>query len=729
MRYLTKPLITLSICILGSITFGQKYTPAWARDVMWNNDDPNFEITEVPEKWKDESAVILYESTIYEFKKQSMAAKVNNDIYHRKRIKILDKSAVNDNAEFSFETLTDRAFSREGEFLGIKIIKPDGTTHEIDLESSVQMDKYSNSRESYQVDEGYHKLALPDLEIGDIIDYYYVIINSIPTKYTRDSKRFEFEPIIKVLPENYPILNGKLGFLAERRCFINLGVSNGAPEPIVKTIDEKPYYLIEYGDLEKTEPVIWSSPLLLYPSVRFQVITAPPSVSEYEKQFLSEPEIMKTSVDEEELHRLLKILSNQFRKSKSDLEKRAYKYIGNKNQTTSAETIVEELFYYLRHKLHFNYTYHWGFYSSVYKAVDRYAFTQAYSKILSERNIEHSVFLGVPKTLGELESVVFLDEITSGIRFEGEDGVKYILEPERHSVFGEIPSYLQGTKILLVDVHSDEISDPYYDSIPMMPSSENYEHDVVNITIDTLNEGKINLKLHSITGGTVKERFASLMLMPDLYYRDEYRQYIMVYPLTNYEQSRILEYVDYLEENKDDFIEYQNEKVETYLKDMLAIEEVELDTIIQKQLGRSSEQAEIEFELKASSAELISKTGDYIIIDAGQFIGTNINLSERDKERTEDVHMPSAREFKSSVTIRIPKGYEPANLDEFNISVSNETGCFSSKVDHFGQLVMLNTVKKYYRDYEPVSNWPLMLEFMDAANEFVQKKLVLKRID
>lgn len=111
---------------MGHIVLGQ-ITAEDIENRMWQSSNPEDTMMVIPGKWKDESAVILFKSESYEYKKQSMAAKVNDDFYFHQRIKLLDKAAITDFSEFTFGDLDKAAYGRQGVFMGVKVVKPDGS--------------------------------------------------------------------------------------------------------------------------------------------------------------------------------------------------------------------------------------------------------------------------------------------------------------------------------------------------------------------------------------------------------------------------------------------------------------------------------------------------------------------------------------------------------------------------------------------------------------------------
>ena len=102
-----KKVVVLFVCLLLYVPVLLAQTPAKikaVRDKMWGLEDADFKASLVPDKWKKESAVVLCRSFEYQVKKQAMANYVDENLYTRNRIKLLDQSAVNHYSEMSFQS-------------------------------------------------------------------------------------------------------------------------------------------------------------------------------------------------------------------------------------------------------------------------------------------------------------------------------------------------------------------------------------------------------------------------------------------------------------------------------------------------------------------------------------------------------------------------------------------------------------------------------------------------
>ena len=122
-------LLTLSLSIYSQ-------DKAEIKDFFWGKNDVFKTANSVPDKWKKESAVIIYKNEFYDYHKFGTNVTYTSAI--RKRIKLLDIAAVKEFSEFSFQ---DKFSSNKGysnkqstTTIGVKIVKSDGKEIEIDVE-------------------------------------------------------------------------------------------------------------------------------------------------------------------------------------------------------------------------------------------------------------------------------------------------------------------------------------------------------------------------------------------------------------------------------------------------------------------------------------------------------------------------------------------------------------------------------------------------------------------
>src|SRR5690606_15359741 len=123
--------------------------------------------------------------------------------------------AVTEFSEFSFK---DRFYSTKGwggfkkgtNIIGIKVIKPDGTEKEVNVDE-----------EAVTTDE-VKKIAISNLEIGDIIDYYFYSVEPF-----KSVGAYGFDAVEQTLGDVYPTMDLKITFMTENDFFVNFNTYNG----------------------------------------------------------------------------------------------------------------------------------------------------------------------------------------------------------------------------------------------------------------------------------------------------------------------------------------------------------------------------------------------------------------------------------------------------------------------------------------------------------------------
>src|SRR5690349_11068935 len=152
-------------------------------------EEPEFKISKVPDNWTQESAVIIAQKIDYAYVRKTMSSGMTIKEYVRKRIRLQDKNALEKFSEFYYATYgkkTDVAYS---------IIKASGKVIPVNLSKGIEVDKDVDNvyRPIYLTrNTSFFKIAIPDLEIGDIIDYYYASAEEVPL----EKGQGEFTPYI-----------------------------------------------------------------------------------------------------------------------------------------------------------------------------------------------------------------------------------------------------------------------------------------------------------------------------------------------------------------------------------------------------------------------------------------------------------------------------------------------------------------------------------------------------
>jgi hypothetical protein len=243
--------------------------------IVWNDADADFAITATPDKWKEESGIIIAQKTKFSFDKDANKLVVFE--ITRRRIKLNDHDAVNTYSSFFFRL----GSSKDG--AGFKIIKSNGTVKEVSIRNALLVEDLSDVPETFQpyigkaktkIDKSkseviYYKIAIPDLDPGDIIDYGTIFYDDNTVKKT---SYIEFQPIYFICTREYPVMSQKFEIDTDDKSFVNSKAINGAPEFKDNTGSRDADYTWEDRNRERLNDARWVNNFVDLPLVKFQIV-------------------------------------------------------------------------------------------------------------------------------------------------------------------------------------------------------------------------------------------------------------------------------------------------------------------------------------------------------------------------------------------------------------------------------------------------------------------------
>ena len=90
-----------------------------------------------------------------------------------------------------------------------------------------------------------------------------------------------------------------------------------------------------------------------------------------------------------------------------------------------------------------------------------------------------------------------------------------------------------------------------------------------------------------------------------------------------------------------------------------------------------------------------------------------------------DVRYP--RTLSWNIIFTIPAGYTVKGMESLNQNVSNDVAAFSSTARIENNSLIIDVSKIYKGQHFDLQQWPKMLEVLEAAYNFSQSKIVLKK--
>ena len=213
------------------------------RQKVWSDNDPMFSNYQCPEKYTNSqlySAVILAARTDVDVTRKSYIRMTGLMMFgnpkmlgrhelNRMLIKLNDAAALKKYSEFDYSTFK-RGRNYRGleekaqQVLGVRVIKPDGRIVNVDSK------EYAITREGKKGSDVSHKLAVPGLEVGDVLDiftYEELVVQD------RNVPEFTFSFMAP-----YPMLHYKVNCTIDKKFTVQYRSLNGAPEFKASTDDD-----------------------------------------------------------------------------------------------------------------------------------------------------------------------------------------------------------------------------------------------------------------------------------------------------------------------------------------------------------------------------------------------------------------------------------------------------------------------------------------------------------
>jgi hypothetical protein len=716
--------LTLLFLTFTLISFAQSDEALEAKDFFWGDSDIYKNATEIPEKWVNESAVILYKNENYDFHKFGKNVTYTSSV--RKRIKLLDKAAVEEFSEFAFKKRfrSDKGrytWKEKGNnYVGVKIVKPDGSEVEIDVE-----------KESVEVD-GETKVAIANLEIGDIIDYYFYRLEPFKATYA-----FGFDPVETNLGEEYPTVDFKLFFETENDFFINFNSFNGAPklEQIPTEKKNMRRYELVASDIEKNEYMRWFYPLMELPSYKFQVYFARSgNFEDRALAFLPEKEkIIKTSVSKEEV---LDLYDNRFKPDGNIGDVR--KFFKKKDFSNDREKVTEA-FYFMRHyyltrfveaifikdaDIMYNPFVYYGYPVFI---ENQKQFVRHFTEFLKREKIKYEIVVAKKRFDGSIDDLLIERNVNVLIKVNTSTPL-YAQLFSIHSNINEFSPLIEDTDIFLLSATRNKIDVIKKGKLPVSTHTDNETKKEITLSMTDDFSGLTISSVNSYKGHSKKDEQFDRLMFSD-YVNEDYAKYetksFIELVKRKKDKARYKKELDALIEK---IKGKQKERFENSAKGEYVVEEIEDYTYLINETGRYSLDDYFTFtETFTTKNSLIKKAGPNYIIEIGKLIGGQIDLDEKERERTANVYARNARSFNYNMTFNIPEDYTVSGLDKLNKSVDNETGSFISTAEIKDGKLLIKTSKLYKHNFEPNSNWKKMIAFLDEANQFTNEKILLKK--
>ena len=719
--------------------------------------------TIVPADMRSEHAVIIGMSKQFKFRKHFITVKIHETTFER--IKLLDKSAVEEYATMYFKSDYYKGllgYLKENLF-GVRIIKPDGKIIDVNTFDAIDAEGTPDAKYNalaYALSDHYKKVALPGLEVGDIIDLYQQDVTSQPSQGFVAAS----DPVIYFLNGSEPILHQEFKFTVDRGFFINFKSFNGAPAllstgPGTNERGElrgnvKTYYLADSIRHPKAD-LLWSPRYSYDPYFKFQFVYFAGNNKKTSHYFCGKANAIKSEVSH---YDIINTLRHKIRNQNDMLRVQTYvskieSYLRNNyRKESNPKIIVPAAYYYFRYiALSDYYNPPIQIPSAANKEmvnqrtqsqpfnISPDLFVGVLNELFQKRNMYCDVIFAVKNDRGLLSDVLLSDDYKIGLQVKGYDATLFPFD--NHSTIQYANAKMDGADALSCNISytRDFLNEGQSNTgteiiLASTAPNENVDRTLSTVSFsDDLEKTVVNRKV--ILSGYFKHNASFAALQEVDYLRQDLRHFdslsykklveAELHPNVNlafYEEQKRKEKAD-----KDKIHQQHMESIAQDLKgDFPTMEKVDNYQVINA--GRYNDTSKLIYKEKLVLNDLMTQSGDNILFEVGKLIGKQFMLSTEQRNRKAAIKIEFAKTLENEIQLNIPQGYEADGLNDLVFKVDNPSFLFESWYEKNDKVIVVKTRKTYKTIYDNAQNWGNWLQGLDAANSFYNKKIIFKKI-
>ena len=746
---LTLMLSVLSLCAQNSKEDYKKRSEE-VRNEVWNWDIKAFKATKVPDSAKKFSYVVIARHNEVEASARnkvhyygiSMAVSKEKTIVRtfRERVKIQDKAALENYSSINYTAYEGKKSSYEKSdvisFVGVRIIKPDGSMKEVDADETVFTVDEKKNREA--------KLAIPGLEIGDILDYYIQLY-----KRANDVASARTLPLAYVLADEVPVLHYSLhGIVSKKFALEHISV-NGAPKLKVLDLEDDWEFSASVADVNAHPTGLWFSSYRQLPIIRLHLI---PGIGGLMKNTVTrtprqKPGNLNDKVDREELYKEIAAdVTNMATQKAMGAFTMLYTNVNGllrsyqkKNGKIPDDSLAAHVFYAMRYVL---------FYddedkkeirpvdpSANARSINENYCLLVYSELLKMFGLQPEVYAFTSKYGPREEDIFLASDLTVMIKPYRSSDQLYSMETLFTNA-GAVPYHYENqeapglsTKIVWKNYQKQAMGTGKV-TVPFEKAINNHHLEHLQLSFPDSDLSQVNVKRNTVLTG----HFRAPMQQQLLLYEDFCNEERAAFGL----EKNFVEELEANRKTKALAEEYRlamkkaragmKEVFTQEINDQFGVKPIAVTQWKVKQSGIRHTQPAFIYDTEFKLDNITKRAGENYLIDLGALVGGQLDIKDEQRNRKDDVYMPYARSFMHVVEIEIPKGYTVEGLENIQTTVNNATGWFSAKGNIEGNKLILKIEKGYRKSFLKAEEWSALLEMMDKAVTFKDQKLLLKKI-
>lgn len=634
----------------------------------------------------------------------------------RSMVKLLDQSAVSHFSEFEFggpSVRRDYGIILDAKIenaFGARVHKPDGSVVEIDPATALEVSdgKKGGKDKSF-------KIAIPSLEVGDVIEYFYY------SEYTKE--RGDICGLDIEISDRYPVMARLISGKFEPKLTAEFYSYNGAPQVLG----------VRENDCIKAEmrcnnvPAVSFSKFLYserqLPFVRLNVLNNYELAGEnYFKAsttrgfgFYNNVTQLPIIIEAKENIAFIAELLYKPTRPISPIPSKALKMTKNyikEHPSASSREIADAAYLAMRYC---NYT---------ADEEDRIGSPFLLAMFMNDlvRNLdlfpEETTGIGIINSRSEVPTSELSGWNQSNFVACAGDSV-YMMYPGYNIAPGEMRGEFQGEsgQSFLGTLRKTTRESPVKNfEIPNRKFAGNYVKTELTVAISGDDPGALDVSRNVRLGGSAKD------LGEDLVDRAEWIRGVEEFLGLDKKPYQIKGY---------DAKERENELRKTLMDECEAVTGARPDSVVDYSIlerGFLPGRDEMKYTTTNRFSGLVEDLGGDLSVTLGRLAGHVDKLDGSERERLLDAMLPTAFQNTHLLTFKVPQGYkvDPTSLADFSRNVVNPLGVFNvnANVNEAGD-VEVQCVLRVKRATVPLQAWPLLRDLYDAGSQFADAAIVL----
>lgn len=691
---------------------------------LWQQPAPQFAGNSTPDKYAKESAVIIgfkRELSIDKKSKFGFLTKGERSLVfyenNRFKIKLNDKNAVNAFTEFYFR------YSDKEDGFSAKVYKNNGITANVNLADAVRMESSGDVPEFFKsffdqevnARNRYYKVAIPDLEPGDVLEYVTITKSKLDV---RNNGVVQFSPQYELCSKKYPILFNQIAIETDDKSYFKALSKNGAPEFKKEASANSEFFRYVFTDTDRPteKDVNFINAYRQQPFTKFQVIYS--NKEDVKGVLIGTKGEIKSGFTKEDLAKrawedyaqtgdyylgsvpIQKYVTELW----ADLKKLGAKDWGDKDY-------IKNVYYRLRNMVMFRDTY----------LSDQTA-AYLFGSLLYQKDIKSDLIITVSNNIGDLKDVLFDNEI----RYVTRVGKDYYFNFTDHSNPGELVESLLGSDGYVIQEPERKTGNQSIVPVKLPDASSDqntalYEINAsLNTDLNTLTVSRV-----STYKGIAKNRNIADAMKYTTYMINDYRNYNGNDPTEKMRPKEEEEYSNMLRTLKERYAEEKPKFVKQELQGEFGNKVTYKNFSIASD-GRSLKTQDLKFTEDFELQGMVRKAGKKLLVNIPGLVGSQLQFKKEERTRNNDIDVSYARALGWRINFKIPDGYTLEGLPELAASINNEIGTYSCTATQANGTATIEIRKIYKQATFSKSKWNDMLAFVDAAFNTSFKNILLK---